>query len=101
MSDAARSRASRARLETLSGAMHGTLLLPEHHGWGEASAAWNLAFAQRPAAVALPADVTDVQLIMAAARDTGLGVTVQPGGHGPHGGDLHDCILVRTAESGL
>lgn len=97
MSDAARSRASRARLEALGAAMRGTLLLPDHQGWGEASAAWNLAFVQRPAAVALPADVADVQLLMAAARDTGLGVTVQPGGHGPHGGDLHDCILVRTA----
>ncbi|MCB1298887.1 MAG: FAD-binding oxidoreductase [Microthrixaceae bacterium] len=97
MSGSTLSPSSRARLETLAGAMQGELLLPDHAGWGEASAPWNLAVVQRPAAVALPADVADVQLLMAAARDTGLGVTVQPGGHGPHGGDLHDCILVRTA----
>lgn len=87
--------ASSARLRELAAAMDGTLVLPTDDDWAEASRAWNLAFVQRPAAVATPANVADVQLVLAAARDAGLGVTVQASGHGPHGSDLRDCILIR------
>lgn len=82
-------------LRELATAMDGTLVLPSDAEWGEASRAWNLAFVQRPAAVATPAHIEDLQLVLAAARAAGLGVTVQPGGHGPHGGELQDCILIR------
>lgn len=86
----------RTRLHELGTAMRGELLLP-HEDWGDVASPWNRAIVQQPAAVAVPADVADVQLIVAAARDAGLGISVQPGGHGPHGGELRDCILVRTA----
>ena len=91
------SDSSRARLLELGEALDGTLFLPHDEGWIEAASPWNRAIVQRPAAVAVPANVADVQRIMHAARDAGLGVTVQPGGHGPHGGDLQDCILIRTS----
>lgn len=87
---------SRARLLALAETLDGTLFLPQDDGWHEAASPWNRAIVQRPAAVAVPAHVADVQRIMQAARDAGLGVAVQPSGHGPHGGDLQDCILIRT-----
>ncbi|MCU1443933.1 MAG: FAD-linked oxidase [Cryobacterium sp.] len=81
-------------LEALAADLNGTLLQPDDPEWDTARSPWNLTVDQRPAAVAFPRDENDIRLILSAARAEGLGVTVQPRGHGANG-DLSDCILVR------
>lgn len=95
----ARSPGSRAEtpsaVAALVGQLDGTVLLPGDAGWDDARAAWNLAVDQQPSAIVYPRSVREVRLIVAAARDSGLGVTVQPRGHSPSD-DLAGQILVRT-----
>jgi FAD/FMN-containing dehydrogenase len=79
---------------TVRSRLTGTLLLPDDDGYDAARKPWNLAVDQRPAAIATPADVDDVQAIIAAAREAGLGVTTQPNGHGAEG-SLEDAVLIR------
>ena len=84
-----------AAVAALIGQLDGTVLLPGDAGWDEARTAWNLAVDQQPSAIVYPRSVREVRLIVAAARDSGLGVTVQPRGHSPSD-DLAGRILVRT-----
>ncbi|WP_394554940.1 FAD-binding oxidoreductase [Agromyces sp. MMS24-JH15] len=83
-------------LEDLRSQLTGTLVLPGEPEYDAARAAWNLAVDQRPAAVATPADVADVQAIVRAARAAGLGVSTQPNGHGADA-DLEGVVLVRPS----
>ena len=55
--------------------------------WDSARAAWNLATDQRPAMVALPGDANEAAAVVSYARENGLRVAVQAGGHsaGPPG----------------
>lgn len=82
-------------LTAMAGHLEGTVLLPGSDGWDDARAAWNLAVDQHPAAIVSPRSVRDVRQVVAAARDSGLGVIVQPRGHSPND-DLSGRILVRT-----
>ncbi|NUT57905.1 MAG: FAD-binding oxidoreductase, partial [Agromyces sp.] len=75
----------RAALERLRSDLQGTIVLEGDADYDTARQPWNLAVDQRPAAVATPADVADVQAIIAAAREGGYGVTTQPNGHGADG----------------
>jgi FAD/FMN-containing dehydrogenase len=86
----------RRTLSALSDRLEGTVLTPGDAGWDVARAAWNLAVDQNPAAIVAPRSVRDLRQVVGAARHTGLGVTVQPRGHGA-AGDLDGQILVRTA----
>ena len=83
-------------LEDLRTNLTGTLVLPGEAEYDAARAPWNLSIDQRPAAVATPADVADVQAILAAAAAAGLGVTTQPNGHGA-AGDLEGVIVIRPS----
>ncbi len=83
-------------LHTLAAELHGTLIGPEDPEWDTARSPWNLTVNQQPAAVVIPQDDDDLRLIIQTARASGLGVTVQPRGHGANG-DLSDCILVRPS----
>ncbi|MFS0852342.1 FAD-binding oxidoreductase [Microbacterium sp. 179-I 3D4 NHS] len=74
----------------------GALLLPHDDGFDAARLPWNLAVAQHPAAVAIPAGVDDLRVLLQAARDSGLRIAVQPSGHGASG-DLAETILVRMS----
>ncbi|QYF75155.1 FAD-binding oxidoreductase [Cryobacterium sp. PAMC25264] len=85
----------RNALAALSGRLDGDILLPGDAGWDDARAAWNLAVDQHPAAVVLPRSVRDLRRVIVAAREDGLGVTVQPRGHGASD-SLSGRILVRT-----
>lgn len=85
-----------SQLEELATRLRGALVRPHDPEWDTARVAWNLSVDQQPAAVAFPQDDDDLRLIIEAARDRGLGVTVQPRGHGASG-NLADCILVRPA----
>ncbi|MET4157019.1 FAD-binding protein [Agromyces sp. PvR057] len=83
-------------LEDLRSNLAGTLVLPGEADYDAARSPWNLSVDQRPAAVATPAHVADVQAVLAAARAGGLGVTTQPNGHGA-ADDLEGVILIRPS----
>lgn len=80
----------------LSESLEGGVLRPGDPGWDEARAAWNIAVDQHPAAVVRPRSVRDVRHVIAAAREAGLAVTVQPRGHGATD-DMAGRILMRTS----
>jgi FAD/FMN-containing dehydrogenase len=82
--------------DTLDRALDGTLLLPSDDGFDAARRPWNLAIDQLPAAVATPAGLDDLRLILTAAREAGTPIAVQPSGHGASG-DLAGAVIVRTA----
>jgi FAD/FMN-containing dehydrogenase len=76
----------------------GDLAVPGDPNWDAARRAWNLAVDQRPAAVAEPETVSDVQVIVDFARERGLFVAAQSTGHnaGPLAHNLARTILVKT-----
>ncbi|MDR5699577.1 FAD-binding oxidoreductase [Agromyces aerolatus] len=86
----------RAALERLRDDLSGTLVLDDDPGYDVARLPWNLSVDQRPAAVATPADLADVQAIVRAAADGGFGVTTQPNGHGAEG-SLEGVVLIRPS----
>lgn len=86
-----------AGLDALTVAIDGELYLPRDSGYDAARMPWNMAFDQRPAAVAMPTSARDITEIVLHARAVGLRVAVQDTGHNPGPlGDLSDAILVRT-----
>jgi len=82
--------------DALDRALDGSLLLPSDEGLDAARRPWNLAIDQVPAAVATPAGLDDLRLILTAARNAGTPIAVQPSGHGASG-DLAGAVIVRTA----
>src|SRR3954447_26760823 len=88
---------SSIELRTLKALSNGAVVSPADSGYDEARAAWNLAADQRPAAVAMPENETDVAFAVAHAREAGLRVSVQGTGHNPMPlGDMSGSILIRT-----
>lgn len=81
--------------DSAADALRGSLILPDDDEFAAARRPWNLAVEQHPIAVASPADVDDLRVLLAAARDAGAVIAVQPGGHGA-AGDLSGALLVRT-----
>jgi FAD/FMN-containing dehydrogenase len=74
------------------------LITPGDGGWDAARAAWNAAYDQQPAMVALPTNADEVAEAVQTARDAGLRVAVQAEGHnagalGPVG---EDTMLLKT-----
>jgi FAD/FMN-containing dehydrogenase len=65
--------------------------------WAESCTAWNTAVAQRPVAVAYPASAEEMVEVVGFARDNGLRVAFNAGGHnaGPIAWD-EPTLLVRT-----
>jgi hypothetical protein len=91
-----RSESLRSHLDELATNLRGELVRPGDRRWDAARTPWNLTVDQHPTAVAYPVDDDDLRRILDTARSAGLGVTVQPRGHGASG-DLADCILVRPS----
>ena len=79
----------------------GAVALPGDEGYDAARVGFNLALDQRPAAVAYPADASEVAEIVRCARRAGLRVAGQSTGHnaGPLG-DLSGTVLVKTSGMG-
>lgn len=76
----------------------GAVALPGDDGYDAARSGFNLALDQRPAAVAYPADATEVAEVVAAARAQGLRVAGQATGHNAAPlGDLSGTVLVKTS----
>jgi hypothetical protein len=73
---------------------HGLITLPSDDGYDEARRAWNLAVDQRPAAVAVPTSVREVQHVVRAA--TALGYRVAPQSTGHSAAPLADASLDDT-----
>ena len=87
------------RATSLAGLCDGAVHLPGDPGYDAARMPWNVALDQRPAAVALPRTVADVQAVVRAAAAADLRVAPQSTGHnaGPLvGRGLEDVVLVRT-----
>jgi FAD/FMN-containing dehydrogenase len=75
----------------------GALIEPGQPGWEAGTQAFNLALAQEPALVAVPADERDVVAVVDYAREHGMQVAPQRTGHNAQPlGALDDVILVRT-----
>ncbi|MEA2471486.1 MAG: hypothetical protein QOE38_2485 [Thermoleophilaceae bacterium] len=88
---------SSTELRTLKALSSGPVISPSDSGYDEARAAWNLVADQRPAAVAIPENETDIAFAVAYAREAGLRVSVQGTGHNPVPlGDMSDSLLIRT-----
>src|SRR3954469_15286573 len=88
---------SSTELRTLKALSSGAVVSPADSGYDEARAAWNLAADQRPAAVAIPENETDIAFAVAYAREAGLRVSVQGTGHNPLPlGDMSGSILSGT-----
>ncbi len=87
-----------ADLDALRVRIVGDVAGPTDAGWDDARQAWNVAFDQRPALVALPESAADVQAIVAYAQERGLRVAPQGTGHnaGPLG-PLDGTVLLSTA----
>jgi FAD/FMN-containing dehydrogenase len=83
--------------QSLRRRIRGAVLEPGDAGWDAATQAFNTAFTQTPTLTAVPADVADVQTIVAFARAHGLQVAPQRTGHNAEPlGAMEDVILVRT-----
>lgn len=83
-------------LSGLASSLSGRVTLPDDPAFDAERSPWNLSIDQRPLAVAQPAGLDDLRAILAAARDAGVTVAVQPSGHGASTA-LEGSILVRTA----
>lgn len=83
-------------LETARATLTGSLLLPSDDAFDQARRPWNLAIEQTPAAVAEPADIDDLRMLLSAARDAGATLAMQPSGHGASG-DLGGAVILRMA----
>jgi FAD/FMN-containing dehydrogenase len=91
--------AARPALDELADRLGERLTRPGHPLWDAMRAPWNLAIDQRPAAVAVPADLDELRAVLDAARSDGLPIAVQPSGHGASG-SLEGAVLVRTTAFG-
>jgi FAD/FMN-containing dehydrogenase len=88
------------RAESLRGLCDGAVHLPGDPGYDAARLPWNAALDQRPAAVAQPASVAQVQQVVRAAAAVDLRVAPQSTGHnaGPLVAQgLDDVVVLRTS----
>jgi FAD/FMN-containing dehydrogenase len=88
------------RAESLRGLCDGAVHLPGDPGYDAARLPWNAALDQRPAAVAQPTSVAQVQQVVRAAAAADLRVAPQSTGHnaGPLVAQgLEDVVVLRTS----
>jgi FAD/FMN-containing dehydrogenase len=83
----------------LRAAMTGRVVAPGEAGWDDARQAWNLAVDQRPALIAVPESIADVQAAVRHAAAEGLSVVAQGTGHQASAiRTLEDTLLIKTHE---
>lgn len=83
----------------LAAQMSGRVVTPSDPDWDSTRQVFNLATDLRPAAVALPRDVSDVIAAVRYARDEGLRVAPQATGHNAAPlRSLEDTLLVDVRE---
>jgi FAD/FMN-containing dehydrogenase len=84
-------------VHTLPSVVRGRVLLPTDTDFDAARRPWNLAVEQPVVAVVEAADADDVAALVRHARSAGLGIAVQPNGHGATG-RTDGTILLRTGK---
>ena len=82
------------RLETLRGALRGTLVLPGDAGYDAARAIWNGMIDRRPAAIIRAAGAGDVIQAVRLAAELGLVLAIKGGGHNIAGNAVCDGGLM-------
>ena len=81
----------------LRDAMSGQVVAPGEAGWDEARQAWQLAVDQRPALIAIPETIADVQVAVGYARERGMAIAVQSTGHQAAAvASMEGALLIRT-----
>jgi hypothetical protein len=88
---------SSTQLRALRAHVNGRVFVPGDAGYDTARQTWNVAtFDQRPAIVVMPSSAADVASAVSFAREHGLSIAAQGGGHGhPH--PANDALLVNFA----
>ena len=86
-------------LTDLDTILTGRVVVPADPDWDDARQAFNTSLDVRPAAVAIPADAIDVQIIVDYARTHGIRIAPQATGHnaGPLD-DIEDVLLVSVRD---
>jgi FAD/FMN-containing dehydrogenase len=84
-------------IAALRAKLKGTLLLPEEPSYKEATQAWNLNAAQKPALVVVAASAEDVQAAVRFAGSRNMGVGVMATGHGV-GTPCNGGLLINTSQ---
>jgi FAD/FMN-containing dehydrogenase len=85
-------------LQNLRARLQGSALVPGDDGYDRARLTWDTAtFDQHPALIVMPAITTDVLAAVTFAREHGLPIAVQGGGHG-HPYPADGAILVNFAQ---
>jgi FAD/FMN-containing dehydrogenase len=86
-----------AELRALGERLSGDVVLASDEGYDEARKAWNLATDQRPVAVVFPESADDVVATVELARERGLRIAFNAGGHNAGTIDWsRDALLVKT-----
>ena len=81
----------------LRDAMSGEVVAPGEAGWDEARQGWQRAVDQRPAVIAVPETIADVQVAVGYARERGMAIAVQSTGHQAAAiASLEGSLLIRT-----
>lgn len=89
------------RFRDLAGRLTGRVATAADPDWDAERRAWNLAVDQRPEAVVVPVDASDIAVVVGFARDNGLRVVPQSTGHlAAPLGDLSGSILLHTSRLG-
>src|SRR6185437_11468050 len=85
------------RFRDLADRLTGRVVTPAEPDWDAQRQAWNLAADQRPEAVVVAADASDIAVVVGFARDNGLRVVPQGTGHlAAPLGNLAGALLLRT-----
>ncbi len=82
------------RLESLRGAIDGTLTEPSDPGYDEARSVWNGMIDRHPVAIVRAGAVADIARTIEAARDLGLPLAIRGGGHNVAGNGTVDGGIV-------
>ena len=86
-------------LESLRGAIDGTLTEPSDPGYEEARTVWNGMIDRHPVAVVRAGAVADIARTIEAARDLGLPLAIRGGGHNVAGnGTVDDGIVLDLGD---
>jgi FAD/FMN-containing dehydrogenase len=84
---------SRGHLDELRSSFAGDVITPDAAGYDDARRVWNAMFDRRPALIARPTRVADVQAAVRFGRDRDLEIAVRGGGH--------SAVGHSTTEGGL
>ena len=88
-----------AQLEALTGAVSGSVLLPEHDGYEDARRIHNGLIDRRPAVIVRCRSADDVAAGVRFARAAGLDICVRGGGHNVAGrAVVEDAVMIDLAE---